>query len=68
MAPGSIPLNLGHPVVPDIMLSLYAADGDVIVTGDKMFTKLFRHSESDGRVKVMTWMECLDTFLNLRQK
>ena len=36
----------------DVMLPLYAANGDIIVTADTTLSKLITHSEPEGRIKV----------------
>ncbi len=41
--------------VPDIMLALYAADGDTIVTNDKRLQAAFRFCDPLEKVRVSTW-------------
>ena len=41
--------------VPDIMLALYAADGDTILTNDKRLQAAFRFCDPLEKVRVSTW-------------
>lgn len=47
----------------DMSLALYANDGDIILSNDAKFRRLFEHCEPERRVRVMTWHQYLDSFL-----
>ena len=40
---------------PDIMLTLFARDGDVILVKDGKFRRAFRHGDADMKVGLQTW-------------
>jgi hypothetical protein len=52
-------LQAGRNDGPDIMLALYARDGDTIVTNDRNFRKAFRFIDPDEKVRLATWSECV---------
>lgn len=41
--------------IPDIMLALYAADGDTILTNDKRLQAAFRFCDPLEKVRLSTW-------------
>ena len=43
----------------DISLALYANDGDIILSNDRKFRRLFEHCEPQQWVRVMTWHQYL---------
>lgn len=45
----------------DMSLALYANDGDIILTNDAKFRRLFEHCEPERRVRVMTWQQYLES-------
>ncbi len=45
--------------IPDMVLPLYAAEGDVIVTADAKFRRLFAMVDRMEQIRVMTWHECV---------
>lgn len=52
-------LQAGRNDVPDMMLALYARDGDTILTNDRYFRKAFRFIDRDEKVRLATWNECV---------
>ena len=57
-------LNRIHPSpnrndIPDMMLALYAVDGNTILSNDKYFRKAFRFADPDEKVRLATWEECV---------
>jgi hypothetical protein len=42
---------------PDLMLGLYAADGDTILTNDKRFQRAFRFCDPLEKVRLSTWIK-----------
>ena len=52
-------LQAGRNDVTDIMLALYARDGDTIVTNDQRFRRAFRFIDPDEKVCLATWSDCV---------
>lgn len=46
--------------VADMLLTLYANDGDIIVTGDKKFRRAYEFMDIQRTVKILTWTECME--------
>lgn len=47
--------------VADMLLTLYANDGDIIVTGDKKFRRAYEFMDIQRTVKILTWTECVES-------
>ncbi len=48
-------LQANRSDIPDIMLALYAADGDTILTNDKRLQAAFRFCDPLEKVRLSTW-------------
>jgi len=49
--------------VPDMSLPIYAKKGNVIVTGDRLFGRLFRMVDPARHIGATTWGEYLKSVL-----
>lgn len=53
--------------ITDMTLALYAGDGDILLTADKMFRRAYEHIDPDRTTQIMTCDECIQ-FLGTKRR